>query len=332
MIRLFLVLVVMMTSVRSYSQSWKVYPYKPGGSLISIPADEGHHTSEPIEWWYTAGHLTGSQSGKTYTYMLTYFYYPASSYGGFRILNITDEATGVFYQDAKFVRYTTLSTSRLDIHASVTGGGNEFWTTKIDSQNKLVPFEYTIKASSATTGLDLNCISLKRPLILGDDGYLEQGISNYTYYYSQTSNAIAGKLTLDGITQDVTGISWIDRQYGNFNPLTGEKYEWFHLQLSNGMDVNLWEDSPSAWGPLYGFGKLPFGNPSLSFATQAPFHMGYYHESPLIYAAAFEEGGVTWANQPSFEASVLASAAGGPGEQIFDLTSQVAAWVATRRC
>lgn len=53
-----------------------------------------------------------------------------------------------------------------------------------------------------------------------------------------------------------------------------------------GMDVNLWEDSPSAWGPLYGFGKLPFGNPSLSFATQAPFHMGYYHESPLIYAAA----------------------------------------------
>ena len=53
-----------------------------------------------------------------------------------------------------------------------------------------------------------------------------------------------------------------------------------------GMDVNLWEDSPSAWGPLYGFGKLPFGNPSLSFATQAPFHMGYYHESALIYAAA----------------------------------------------
>lgn len=53
-----------------------------------------------------------------------------------------------------------------------------------------------------------------------------------------------------------------------------------------GMDVNLFEDSPSAWGPLYGFGKLPFGNPALDFATQAPFHMGYYHESAVIYAAA----------------------------------------------
>lgn len=53
-----------------------------------------------------------------------------------------------------------------------------------------------------------------------------------------------------------------------------------------GLDLNLWADSPSEWGPAYGFGKIPFGNPHLSFSTQAPFHMGYYHESPVIYLAA----------------------------------------------
>ncbi|MBK6570288.1 hypothetical protein [Candidatus Aalborgicola defluviihabitans] len=53
-----------------------------------------------------------------------------------------------------------------------------------------------------------------------------------------------------------------------------------------GMDLNLWEDSPSPWGARYGFGKIPFGNPSLAFSTQAPFHMGFYHESPVIYMAA----------------------------------------------
>jgi len=53
-----------------------------------------------------------------------------------------------------------------------------------------------------------------------------------------------------------------------------------------GMDLNLWADSPSEWGPAYGFGKIPFGNPNLSFSTQAPFHMGYHHESPVIYMAA----------------------------------------------
>ena len=54
----------------------------------------------------------------------------------------------------------------------------------------------------------------------------------------------------------------------------------------NGLDIKLWEDSPSDWGKVMGLGALPFGNPSLPYSTQAPFHMGFYHESPLIYKAA----------------------------------------------
>jgi len=53
-----------------------------------------------------------------------------------------------------------------------------------------------------------------------------------------------------------------------------------------GLDINLWADSPSDWGKVYGFGALPFGNPALYFSTQAPFHMGFYHEDRVIYMAA----------------------------------------------
>lgn len=53
-----------------------------------------------------------------------------------------------------------------------------------------------------------------------------------------------------------------------------------------GLDINLWDDSPSEWGKRYGFGPLPFGNPSLPYATQAPFHMGFFHESRVLYLAA----------------------------------------------
>lgn len=53
-----------------------------------------------------------------------------------------------------------------------------------------------------------------------------------------------------------------------------------------GLDINLWEDSPSEWGKVYGFGPLSFGNPALSYATQAPFHMGFFHEDRLLYLAA----------------------------------------------
>ena len=53
-----------------------------------------------------------------------------------------------------------------------------------------------------------------------------------------------------------------------------------------GLDINLWQDSPSDFGKAYGFGNQPFGNPALSFSTQAPFHMGFLHENRILYAAA----------------------------------------------
>ena len=53
-----------------------------------------------------------------------------------------------------------------------------------------------------------------------------------------------------------------------------------------GLDINLWEDSPSEWGRQYGFGPQPFGNPALSYSSQAPFHMAYLHENRFLYAAA----------------------------------------------
>jgi len=53
-----------------------------------------------------------------------------------------------------------------------------------------------------------------------------------------------------------------------------------------GMDIGLWEDNGTVYGKAYGFGKQPFGNPALEFASQAPFHMGFFHESPIVYRAA----------------------------------------------
>ena len=54
----------------------------------------------------------------------------------------------------------------------------------------------------------------------------------------------------------------------------------------DGLDIGLWEDNGTSWGRAYGFGKQPFGDPALEFSSQAPFHMGFYHESPIIYKAA----------------------------------------------
>lgn len=53
-----------------------------------------------------------------------------------------------------------------------------------------------------------------------------------------------------------------------------------------GLDLGLFEDNNTWWGDIYGFGTQTFGNPNLEYGTQAPFHMGFYHESGLVFAAA----------------------------------------------
>lgn len=51
-----------------------------------------------------------------------------------------------------------------------------------------------------------------------------------------------------------------------------------------GLDIGLFTDSKTDYGKIYGFGEQPFGNPNLEYGTQAPFHMGFYHETSIIYA------------------------------------------------
>lgn len=53
-----------------------------------------------------------------------------------------------------------------------------------------------------------------------------------------------------------------------------------------GLDIGLFEDNNTDFGQNYGFGVQPFGNPGLDFGSQAPFHMGFYHESGIIYLFA----------------------------------------------
>lgn len=52
-----------------------------------------------------------------------------------------------------------------------------------------------------------------------------------------------------------------------------------------GFDLGLFEDNNTDYGKLYGFGNQSFGNPNLEYSSQAPFHMGFYHEAGILYKA-----------------------------------------------
>lgn len=50
-----------------------------------------------------------------------------------------------------------------------------------------------------------------------------------------------------------------------------------------GMDVGCFENNGTPWGKHYGFGPQPWGDIQVITGSQAPFHMSFQHEAPLVY-------------------------------------------------
>jgi len=238
----YIIIFFLILSIKASSQYWKIYPYQQQGSIISFPEDEGFHPGESIEWWYINGQVTGQVTGDEYTFMLSYFYEPAYGFDGFRIFNLSNETTKEFCCETLPCLYGSVAEDSLNIIATVGFPSTHYeeWVTQTDVNGTMKPFQYHLNAVSGNGSIDINCSTLKRPLIIADSGLLFQGASGYTYYYSQTMMDISGTISFNSTTENISGTGWLDRQYGSFNPNDSEEYEWFCIQLSNGMDLNVW--------------------------------------------------------------------------------------------
>ncbi len=172
--------------------------------------------------------------------MLTYFRSPQFGFDGFRIFNLSNETENLFFPETLPCNYPVLSQDSLNIQALPLGTPLEQWGNLLDSTGNILPFQYHLHASQPHGFVQVNYNVVKPPLIIADSGFLYEGGDSYTYYYSQTGIAVSGILSVNGITEPVSGSAWIDRQYGAFNSNGDEHYEWFSIQLSNGMDINAW--------------------------------------------------------------------------------------------
>ncbi len=224
-----------------WAQDWKQYPYIPAGGEIAFPVDEGNHPDyggslgQGMEWWYLNFHLQGVSSNRHYSAMITYFdflLYP-------RIINIADEDQHLFYSQTS-LGFLQSSSDSLNIHYFTYTGDTDYFRNLRDSSGML-PFQYELQAGDGDYQLNVTLDLVKRPLLIGQDGliFFTTGSS---YYYSLTYMNVQGNLVFAGVTDSVTGVAWMDHQYGPFmvGPGGAESYEWFSVQLSNGVDICFW--------------------------------------------------------------------------------------------
>jgi predicted secreted hydrolase len=101
-------------------------------------------------------------------------------------------------------------------------------------------FPLRIRAQGNDAAIDLTVRPEKPKVLQGDRGLSQKGpgVGNASYYYSYTRLGTEGTMAVGGDTLQVTGQSWLDREWSTsaLGP-DQEGWDWFALQLKDGRDL-----------------------------------------------------------------------------------------------
>ena len=91
--------------------------------------------------------------------------------------------------------------------------------------------------------MSLDLVSAKPPVVHGHEGVSQkaEGEGHASHYYSLTRLKTCGTLTVKGNSYAVTGLSWMDHEFGT-NQLTLQQqgWDWFSIQLDNNRELMLY--------------------------------------------------------------------------------------------
>ncbi|ATB29064.1 lipocalin-like domain-containing protein [Melittangium boletus] len=210
-----------------------------------FPEDHGPHPEFRNEWWYWTGHLA-TADGHAFGYQFTLFRSAlapgepegTSAWSTRQIymghLTLSDLGTGRFHASERFSR------SALGL-AGASAAPFRVWLEDWSAEavgSEAPPMRIT--ARSGDMALSLVLEAGKPPVLQGDRGLSQKGpgAGNASYYYSLTRMPTRGQVTVEGRTHEVTGESWMDREWST--AALGEDsvgWDWFSLQLSDGSEL-----------------------------------------------------------------------------------------------
>jgi predicted secreted hydrolase len=215
---------------------------------ISFPSDHGPHPEYRNEWWYLTGNLDAA-GGERFGFELTIFRFALAPSGRVRSdlssawatnqvyighFALTHVAAGRFHVAERYARGALrlagaqaepLRVWVEDWHLQEADGDADRWN---------------LRAVDGDIELLLSLEALKPPVLNGTGGLSQKSAErgNASYYYSISRLEARGKLKVAGETHAVSGLAWLDREWGS-SALSAaqEGWDWFALQLSDGSEL-----------------------------------------------------------------------------------------------
>ena len=225
-------------------------PVEPDG-VVRLPRDEGVHLS-PLEWWYFNGHLT-AVDGRKFSYHFVTFQSVLSSGLTPRVVQLSwadhSEDLHLTGEQAVFAS-AEASSGRFDLTTNA-------WRMSGDGDT----YQLSFQVGDYVVELEAN--SEKPAVLHHGSGLVDLGIAGKTYYYSRTDLTTSGTVSVSGVSQPVTGVSWMDHQWGDFT-IANIGWDWLSLNLDDGSDLMVsvvWEQDGSAHIATYGTYVPPDSGP-----------------------------------------------------------------------
>lgn len=224
--------------------------YKEASEQINFvfPPDHAAHPEFKTEWWYFTGNIINDR-GENFGYQLTIFRNATSPVkpeissdfltnqiysGHFAISDIKQEK---FYHseiiEREFYPFAYSDTAG----SFVTAGG---WKIKFNSESNGELREILLSASDSIKSINFILLPSKKPVFHGDRGLSPKSYKpgNASYYYSFTKLKTSGTMTINGITHQISGSSWMDREWSSGALDKDQKgWDWFSIQLVDSTEI-----------------------------------------------------------------------------------------------
>ena len=222
---------------------------------LEFPRDHGAHPEYQIEWWYYTGNLH-TDDGKAFGYQLTFFRFALTP----QMLERSSRfATNQVYMghfaitDAANNEYFCFERRSRGAAGLAGATGDPIYKVWLEDWSAIetepglmrlhVPSTSDSIEMEPQIGLSLNLRQTRPPILQGDRGLSQKGPEpgNATYYYSLVGLETTGEITVNGKTVTVSGISWMDHEFGT--SFLGEGFvgwDWFSLQLEDSTTLMLY--------------------------------------------------------------------------------------------
>jgi predicted secreted hydrolase len=197
---------------------------------VVLPRDHGAHPAFQVEWWYTAGTVTGPRDRQ-------FFWFATAWTGmGFRLakVNLVDLRADRIVLSREYVTTGALRSGQTRIRVGQFTLGRQ----------RMARFgSWTVTATVPGTGRLQLYLTPTRPYVLnGVDGIVPEGPGATSAYYSAPRLAARGTLALHGHRTAIAGQGWFDHQWGNFATNNASwHWNWFACQFANGRDLMLYQ-------------------------------------------------------------------------------------------